>query len=78
MLCVRANNQKRNKKMDKQRAGYLALAAVALIIAGVLTYALLNPKDITGQYDYSVGSLPKGPSKTAVGIGIIQFQKTEE
>ena len=64
--------------MDDKKTGFLVAALLALLVAGILTWALLNPKEVSGYYDYSFGSLPKGPTKQAIGKGVIKFIKTED
>ncbi len=72
------NEHKRGIYMEQKNMGFLILAVLSLLVAGVLTWALLNPKEVTGEYDYSIGSLPKGPTSNAVGRAVIKFEKTED
>jgi len=64
--------------MEQNRTKFLILAAVALLTAAVLSWALLSPKDTSGLYDYGIGSWPTGPRDTAYGKGTINFQKKED
>ena len=64
--------------MDKKRIGFLLVAVAAMLIAGLLTWSLLNPKEVGSAYQYSFGSLPQGPQQEAVGKAMISFKKTED
>ena len=63
--------------MEKSSIGFLLLALAALLLAGFLTWNLLNPKQVSGFYEETVGSLPHAPSDRASAKAIIYFKKTE-
>jgi len=63
--------------MDNRRRGFLVLAILALLVAGLLTWALLNPSNVSGDYQYSIGALPSGPQSEGQGKATIKFKKTE-
>ena len=64
--------------MDKPTVKFLLLTAAALVLAGVLSWGLINPKQVTGFSEYVLGSLPNAPTNESIGIGIIEFKKTED
>lgn len=64
--------------MESSRTGFLILAIGALMLAAVLTWGFINPKEVNGYDTFKIGSLPNAPTKEATGVGTIFFTKTED
>lgn len=64
--------------MNKPPIMFLILALTALFLAGFLTWNLLNPKQVSGFYEASVGSFPNAPTDQVYAKTVIHFKNNEE